>query len=84
MAVSAPGVTIVHVPNRQLIVALGAGAAAEFVHGPARTVLVSVHVVVLTFWAYEEAVSGVSWFRRLLGAGVMIAIEVVLVLALVG
>ena len=75
--------TIVQFPNRSLIVALTAGAVAEVAHGRARTVLVSVHVTALTFWAYEELVSGVNWFRRLLGAGVMIAIVVILVLALV-
>lgn len=76
--------TIVQFPNRSLIVALTAGAVAEFVHGPARTALVSAHVAALTFWAYEELVSGVNWFRRLLGAGVMMAIVVVLALALAG
>jgi hypothetical protein len=75
--------TIVQFPNRSLIVALAAGAAAEFVHGPARIALVTVHVTALTFWAYAELVSGVNWFRRLLGRGVLIAIVVVLALAFV-
>jgi len=75
---------IVQFPNLSLIIALTAGAVAEFVHGPARTALVSVHVAALTFWAYTELVSGASWFRRLLGAGVMIAIVVILALALLG
>jgi hypothetical protein len=75
--------TIIQVPNRSLIVALAAGAAAEFVHGPARIALVTVHVTALTFWAYGELVSGVNRFWRLLGAGVLIAIVVVLALAFV-
>jgi hypothetical protein len=75
--------TIVQFPNRSLIVALAAGAVAEFAHGPARTALVTVHVTALAFWAYGELASGVNWFRRLLGACVMIAIVVVLALALV-
>jgi hypothetical protein len=64
-------------------VALTAGAGAEFVHGPAPGRPGSLHVAALTFWAYEEMVSGVNWFRRLLGAGMMIAIVVILALALV-
>jgi hypothetical protein len=47
-------VTIAQVPHRSLIVALAAGAAAEFVNGPARIVPVTVHVTALTFWAYGE------------------------------
>jgi len=74
MTVQRSRMTIVHFPNRSLIVALAAGAAAEFVHGPARTALVTLHVAALTFWAYAELVSGLNWFRRLLGAGVMMAI----------
>ena len=73
--------TIVQIPNRSLIVALAAGAGAEFAHGPARTALVTLHVAALTFWAYEELFKGVSWFRRLLGAIVLIAIVVVLALS---
>lgn len=75
---------IVQFPNLSLIIALTAGAVAEFVHGPARTALVSAHVAALTFWACTELVNGVSWFRRLLGGGVMIAIVVILALALFG
>jgi hypothetical protein len=75
--------TVAQVPHRSLIVALAAGAAAEFENGPARSALVTVHVTALTFWAYGELVSGVNWFRRLLGAGVLIAILVVLTLAFV-
>jgi hypothetical protein len=83
MAAQRSRMTIVQVPNRSLIVALTAGAVAEFVHGPARTALVTLHVTALTFWAYAELVSGLNWFRRLLGACVMIAIVVILALALV-
>jgi hypothetical protein len=78
MAQQRSRMTIVQVPNRSLIVALAAGAAAEFVQGPARIALVTVHVTALTFWAIRELVSGVNRFRRLLGAGVLIAIVVVL------
>jgi hypothetical protein len=76
-------VTIAQVPHRSLIVALAAGAAAEFVNGPARIVPVTVHVTALTFWAHGELVSGGNRFRRVLGAGVLIAILVILALAFV-
>ncbi len=72
--------SIAQVPHRSLIVALAAGVAAEFVNGPARTALVTVHVTALAFWAYGELISGGNRFRRLLGAGVLIAILVVLTL----
>jgi hypothetical protein len=75
--------TIAQIPHRSLIVALAAGAAAEFANGPARIALVTVHVTALTFWAYGELVWGGHSFRRLIGAGVLIAIVVVLTLAFV-
>jgi hypothetical protein len=71
------------IPHRSLIAALAAGGAAEFASGPGRIALVTVHVTVLTYWAYAELVSDVHWFRRLLGAGVLIAILVILALAFV-
>jgi hypothetical protein len=74
---------IAQVPHRSLIVALAAGAGAEFTNGPARIALVTVHVTALTFWASGELVSGGNWFRQLLGAGVLIAILVILALAFV-
>jgi hypothetical protein len=81
MAQQRSRMTLVQFPNRSLILALAAGAAAEFAHGPARIVLVIVHVTALTFWAYGELVSGVNRFWRLLGAGVLIAVLVILALA---
>jgi hypothetical protein len=75
--------TIAQIPHRSLIVALAAGAAAEFANGPARIALVTLHVTALTFWGYGELVGDVNWFRRVLGAGVLIAIVVVLALAFV-
>jgi hypothetical protein len=75
--------TVAQVPHRSLILALAAGAAAEFANGPARIALVTLHVTALTFWACGELLSDVNWFRRLLGAGVLIAILVILTLAFV-
>ena len=82
MAASRTRLTIVQFPNWSLIIALTAGATAEFAPARVRTVLVSIHVAALTFWAYQELDSGVNWFRRLLGAGVLVAIAVILALAL--
>jgi hypothetical protein len=76
-------ITIARVPHRSLIVALAAGAGAELATGPARIALVTLHVAALTFWASAELVGDVNWFRRLLGAGVLIAILVILALAFV-
>ena len=76
-------VTLAQIPHWSLIVALAAGGAAEFVSGPARIALVTVHVTALTFWAYGELASGGHWFRRLVGAGVLIAIVVILALVFV-
>jgi hypothetical protein len=75
--------TLAQVPHRSLIVALAAGGAAEFANGPVRIVLVTVHVTALTFWAYGELTGSANPFRRLLGAGVLIAILVILALAFV-
>jgi hypothetical protein len=82
MALKRLSMRITRVPHWSLILALAAGGAAEFAHGTLRIGLVTVHVTALTFWAYEELVSDVYWFRRVVGACVLIAIVVVLALAL--
>jgi hypothetical protein len=61
-----------------LIVAFLAGEAALFLQGDAHFYARSVSYLGMTIWAYEELVSGVNWFRRLLGAayGVFMVIRV--------
>jgi hypothetical protein len=61
-----------------LIVGFLAGEAASFLHGDAHFYARSVSYLGMTIWAYEELVSGVNWFRRLLGAayGVFMVIRV--------
>lgn len=61
-------------PNPPLLLAFaGWGLAAES-DGTAHEVGRAVFTLGLAVWAWEEAMSGINWFRRLLGAGALIAI----------
>jgi hypothetical protein len=63
---------IAQFPNPPLLLAFaGWGLAAES-GGTAHEVSHAVFTLGLAVWAWEEAVSGVNWFRRLLGAGTLI------------
>jgi hypothetical protein len=63
---------IAQFPNPPLLFAfVGLGLAAEC-SGTVHEVGRAVFTLGLAVWAWEEAVSGVNWFRRLLGAGVLI------------
>jgi hypothetical protein len=65
-------VPVAPVPNPPLLVAFaGLGLAAEF-GGTAHEVGRAVFTLGLAVWAWEEAMSGINWFRRLLGAGALI------------
>jgi hypothetical protein len=77
-----PGFVIVQFPNPPLIVALVAFLAGRFAHGVTAAYASSAFYVALGIWAYEEAVRGANWFRRLLGAGFLIYIVVSLALAI--
>jgi hypothetical protein len=66
-------------PNLPLLLAFaGWGLATEAV-GAAHDVGRAVFTIGLAVWAWEEAVAGVNWFRRLLGAGALVWIVAVLV-----
>jgi hypothetical protein len=67
---------IVQFPNLPLIVALLAGAAGKFLNGSAHFYAASVSYLATTIWAYEELVSGVNWFRRVLGLAFVILLIV--------
>ena len=67
---------IVQFPNPPLILALAGCALAAAAGGAAHDVGRVVFTVGLAVWALEEALGGVNWFRRLLGAGVFVAIVV--------
>jgi hypothetical protein len=76
------GFVVVQFPNPPLIVALLASGAGHFTHGTGHRVALSVFSVALSVWAYEEAVRGENWFRRLLGVGFSVYIVVNLTQAL--
>jgi hypothetical protein len=55
-------------PNRQILVACGGMLFALVLpRGIGKDVALVVSVVALTIWAYEEAVRGVTIFRKLMG-----------------
>ncbi len=62
-------------PNPSLLLAFaGWGLAAAETAGVAHEVGRAVFTLGLAVWAWEEAVAGVNWFRRLLGAGTLVLI----------
>ncbi len=70
---------IVQFPNPPLLLALGGWAVAAATDGAAHDAGRVVFTVGLAVWAWEEAVAGVNWFRRVLGAGVLVWIVVTLI-----
>ena len=58
---------IVQFPNLPLIIGFAAGFVAMFLHGSPHSYAQAVSYLGMTIWAYEELVSGVNWFRHLLG-----------------
>jgi hypothetical protein len=69
---------IAQFPNPPLLLALAGWGLAAVAGGTAHDVGRAVFTVCLGVWAWEEAVSGVNWFRRLLGVGVFVSIVVAL------
>ena len=63
---------IVQFPNPPLLLALAGWGLAAAAGGTAHDVGRALFTVGLGVWAWEEAVDGVNWFRRLLGVGVFI------------
>jgi hypothetical protein len=74
--------TIAQFPNKPLIIALLAALLSLVTRGQAHSFVSAIFYIALTIWAYEELVRGVNWFRRLLGAVVLIYIFVQLGLQL--
>lgn len=56
-------------PNRPLIVAGLAGAAAGIADGRYSPAALLISRLALLVWALEEVADGANWFRRLLGLG---------------
>jgi hypothetical protein len=73
---------IVQWPNTPLLVALAASVTSRLTHGLGRTYASSVCYIALSIWAYEELAGGVNWFRRLLGAAILVYTVVRLATAL--
>lgn len=63
---------IVQFPNPPLLLAFAGSGLAAVASGTAHEVGRAVFTLGFAVWAWEEAVSGVNWFRRLLGAGALI------------
>ncbi len=63
---------IAQFPNPPLLVAFAGWGLASESSGSAHEVGRAVFTLALAVWALEETVGGVNWFRRLLGAGVLI------------
>jgi hypothetical protein len=61
---------IVQFPNPPLLLALAGWGVGAVTTGTARQVGRAALTLGLAVWALEEAVSGVNWFRRLLGVAV--------------
>lgn len=59
-------------PNAPLLLALAGAALAAVAEGTAHDVGRAVFTIGFGIWAWEEAVDGVNWFRRLLGAGALV------------
>jgi hypothetical protein len=76
------GFVLVQFPNPPLGVALLAALAGRFTHGLAHSYASAAFYLGLGIWAYLEAVNGVNWFRRLLGAGFLVYLLVRLALEL--
>jgi hypothetical protein len=66
------GHPIAQFPNLPLLLAFAGWGLAAVADDTAHDVGRAVFVVGLGVWAWEEAVGGVNWFRRLLGAGVLV------------
>ncbi len=78
------GFALVQFPNPPLILALLASAAGRLTTGTGHRSSVAIFHLALAVWAYEEAVHGENWFRRLLGLGFAAYLVVSLTRALRG
>jgi hypothetical protein len=59
-------------PNPPLLLALAGLALAAATGQTAHDIGRAVFAIGLGVWAWEEAVDGVNWFRRLIGAGALV------------
>jgi hypothetical protein len=69
---------LVQFPNLPLIVALAASVAAGLADDGAAHYAEAVNRLGLAVFAYLELTDGVNWFRRALGAGVLVWLVITL------
>ena len=69
---------LVQLPNPPLLVALAAIATAALTHGRVADYATAIGKVGLAAFAYLELAEGVNWFRRVLGAAVLVQVVVTL------
>ena len=63
---------VAQLPNPPLLLAIAGWGLAAVTGGTAHDAGRVVFTVGLGVWAVEEVLCGVNWFRRLLGAGVLV------------
>lgn len=63
---------IVQFPNPPLLLAFAGWGLAAVAENTAHDVGRAVFTIGLGVWAWEEAVAGANWFRRLIGAGALV------------
>ena len=66
------GLVVAQFPNLPLAVWLAATVIAKLTSGTVESVALAIAAVALSAWAYLELSDGANWFRRLLGAAVLI------------
>jgi hypothetical protein len=71
-----PGFVLVQFPNAPLLAYVAAEIVARTATGWVQDVAWALSRVALTVWAYEEAARGVNWFRRAIGAVVLVAVTI--------
>lgn len=59
-------------PNPPLLLAFAGWGLAAVAENTAHDVGRAVFTIGLGVWAWEEAVAGANWFRRLIGAGALV------------
>ena len=77
-------IVIAQRPNIPLFIWLVATAVSWFLHGTAHTVVSGVGTVALVIWAVAEIARGVNPWRRTLGAVVLVALLVSMLVTWVG
>lgn len=73
-----PGFILWQFPNPPLILALVALVAGWLTSGTAHSVARALFVIGFAVFAWQELFQGVNWFRRLIGAGALAYLVVML------